>query len=89
MRFSRLFSVGPVILAPLLPLVTADVNPQLVAQLKTAGTQLDRLALLPNDATDWTFDFTAQPGYSFSPASVVTANVASFPVSTPLSVFDT
>ena len=56
-------------------------NPELVAKLRAAGTQLDRLALLPNDATDWTFDFTAQKGYSFQPASVVSANVASFPVS--------
>lgn len=34
--------------------VTRD--PGLVAQLKVAATQLDRLALLPDDS-DWTFDF--------------------------------
>lgn len=43
------------------------------------GTQLDRLDLLPSDPTDWTFDFNVQPGYTFNPASVVNANVASFP----------
>jgi len=30
--------------------------PDLVAKLKVAATQLDRLALLPHDE-DWTFDF--------------------------------
>ena len=73
-------------------------NPALVAKLRMAGTQLDRLEILPNDDTDWyavsrtqhyatilttrarTFDFTKQPGYTFKPASVVSANGASFPV---------
>lgn len=55
-------------------------NPQLVAQLKAAGTQLDRLQLLPKDETDWTFDFAAQDGYTFKPASVINANTASWPV---------
>jgi hypothetical protein len=68
--------------AGLFSLANADVtkNPQLVAQLKAAGTQLDRLKLLPNDDTDWTFDFVAQDGYTFNPASVVNANTASWPV---------
>ena len=34
-------------------------DPQLVAQLRTAATQLDRLALLPTDE-DWLFDFTVR-----------------------------
>lgn len=51
------------------------VNPDLVAKLKTAATQLDRLNLLPDDS-DWLFDFNAQPGYTFSPGSVVNANVS-------------
>ena len=53
-------------------------NPALVGQLKTAATQLDRLNLLPEDS-DWLFDFTAQPKYTFSPGSVVNANAATFP----------
>ncbi|KAI9870606.1 MAG: hypothetical protein M1830_004051, partial [Pleopsidium flavum] len=48
-------------------------NPELVAKLKTAATQLDRLNLLP-DNSDWLFDFNAQPSYTFSPGSVVNAN---------------
>jgi hypothetical protein len=48
------------------------------AQLETATQQLDRLALLPSDS-DWLFDFTAQPSYTFSPGSVVNANAATFP----------
>ncbi|MCJ1297880.1 hypothetical protein MMC08_000668 [Hypocenomyce scalaris] len=58
--------------------VDQTVNPQLVAQLKTAATQLDRLALLP-DNSDWLFDFTAQPNYTFTPGAVVNANAATFP----------
>jgi hypothetical protein len=69
-------------LAALISPIKADEtqNPDLVAKLKAAGSQLDRLKLLPNDDTDWTFDFTAQKKYSFDPASVVNANSASFPV---------
>ncbi|GAB7347631.1 hypothetical protein MBLNU459_g4501t1 [Dothideomycetes sp. NU459] len=53
-------------------------NPELVAQLKTAATQLDRDALLPDDS-DWLFDFTAQEYYTFSPGGVINANAATFP----------
>lgn len=51
------------------------VDPDLVAKLKTAATQLDRLNLLPDDS-DWLFDYNAQAGYTFSPGSVVNANVS-------------
>ncbi len=51
------------------------VNPDLVAKLKMAATQLDRMDLLPNDL-DWLFDFNAQHDYTFSPGSVVNANVS-------------
>lgn len=51
------------------------VNPDLVAKLKTAATQLDRLKLLPENS-DWIFDYNAQPGSTFSPGSVVNANVS-------------
>lgn len=53
-------------------------NPTLDAELETAATQLDRLALLNTDA-QWTYDFTAQSSYTFSPGSVVNANAATFP----------
>lgn len=55
-------------------------DPGLDANLNTAATQLDRLALLPNDS-QWTFDFTEQSTYTFSPGSVVNANAATFPAS--------
>lgn len=58
--------------------VDKTVNPALDAALKTAATQLDRLALLPSDS-DWIFDFRAQPSYTYSPGSVVNANAATFP----------
>jgi hypothetical protein len=58
--------------------VDKTVNPPLDASLKTAATQLDRLALLPKDS-DWLFDFRAQPSYTYSPGSVVNANAATFP----------
>jgi Cupin len=80
---TRLWTTGLILaIAALLSPAAADTtkNPELVAQLKATGTQSDRLELLPNDATDWTFDFAAQDGYTFSPASVVNANTASWPV---------
>jgi len=61
--------------------VDITTDPALVASLKSAATQLDRLKLLPN-AADWLFDFTAQPGYTYSPGSVVNANAATFPALT-------
>jgi hypothetical protein len=83
MQSSHLWRIGLLLATFALPFpVKANVikNPQLVAQLKAAGTQLDRLKLLPNDKTDWTFDFTAQDGYTFEPASVINANTASWSV---------
>ncbi|KAF7190686.1 Spherulin-1B [Pseudocercospora fuligena] len=54
-------------------------NPQLIAKLTTAATQLDRLALLPSNE-DWTFDFTAQrTTYNFKPGGVSNMNAATFP----------
>lgn len=66
-------------LLPHLTVADRSQNPTLIDNLRMGGTQLDRLDLLPSDANDWTFDFHAQKGYSFSPASVVTANTANFP----------
>jgi hypothetical protein len=53
-------------------------DPELVGNLATAATQLDRLAYLSQDS-DWTFDFTAQKYYSWSPGGVINMNVATFP----------
>lgn len=53
-------------------------NPELVARLKMAATAKDRADLLPRNE-DWLFDFRAQPSYTYSPGSVVSANIASFP----------
>ena len=61
--------------------VDQTVNPQLDAQLKSAATQLDRQKLLPSDSM-WIFDFSAQPGYTYNPGSVVNANAATFPAMT-------
>lgn len=60
---------------------TAD--PEKDAALKAAGTYLDRLALLPEDS-DWTYDFSKNPLYTWSPGSVVNANAATFPAATGL-----
>ncbi|KAI9759419.1 MAG: erv26 super protein [Chaenotheca gracillima] len=53
-------------------------NPDLVAKLKMAATNMDRMKLLPKDS-DWQFDFTKQEKYTFSPGGVINANAATFP----------
>lgn len=54
-------------------------DPELISQLITANSQLDRLALLKSDE-DWFFDFKIQqPFYNFSPGGVVNMNSATFP----------
>jgi hypothetical protein len=58
--------------------VDKTVNPTLDQQLFEAPTNLDRLALLPDDQ-EWVFDFTAQPFYTFAPGGVINANAATFP----------
>ena len=58
--------------------VDKDSNPDLVAKLRMANTNLDRLALLPKDE-DWLFDFTKSDKYTFAPGGVVNANAATFP----------
>lgn len=63
------------------PVSTVNVtsNPDLISKLITANSQLDRLALLPDDAKDWHFDFTVQKNYNFAPGGVVNMNAATFP----------
>ncbi|TKX24222.1 cupin-like protein 1 [Elsinoe australis] len=58
--------------------VDKTVNPDLVAKLRSAATNLDRLALLPDDE-DWTFDFNNQSNSHYQPGGVVNANAATFP----------
>lgn len=72
------------ILAILLPFVIAigqTVNPGLSAKLKLATTSTDRHAALPNNS-DWTFNFTNEKHWTWTPGSVVNANAASFPALT-------
>jgi len=66
------------VLIGLVSAVDKTQNPTLDEQLETAPTQLDRLALLPNNS-EWLFDFYAQPNYTYSPGSVINANAATFP----------
>ena len=72
-----------VLLATTLSLIASAVdvtsNPDLISKLITANSQLDRLALLPDDAKDWHFDFTVQKNYNFAPGGVVNMNAATFP----------
>jgi hypothetical protein len=46
--------------------IDVDANPSLVAKLRMANTNLDRMKLLPKDS-DWLFDFTKQEKYTFAP----------------------
>lgn len=58
--------------------VDATEYPDLIAKLITANSQLDRLALLPDDK-DWHFDFTTHKNYNFAPGGVTNMNAATFP----------
>jgi len=73
-----LLSIVALGLASVARAVDADTNADLVAKLKMADTNIDRMNLLPND-TDWLFDFTQQAKYTFSPGGVINANAATFP----------
>lgn len=58
--------------------VDKDVNPDLVAKLRMANTNLDRMKLLPNN-DDWIYDFTTSDKYTYAPGGVINANAATFP----------
>ncbi|KIW09724.1 hypothetical protein PV08_12008 [Exophiala spinifera] len=80
------FGLGFIVLAVLASLALAvdkDKDPSLVAKLRLANTNLDRLKLLPKDE-DWVFDFTKQDKYTFSPGGVINANAATFPATVGL-----
>jgi len=78
MVFTCLLSIVAITIASVALAIDADVNPDLVAKLRMADTNLDRMALLPSNS-DWLFDFTQQSKYTFSPGGVVNANAATFP----------
>ncbi|KAJ4375298.1 hypothetical protein N0V83_002384 [Neocucurbitaria cava] len=86
--FSPLFFLT--FLLPLFP-VHADqakshtTNPDLNARLKTAATNFDRQALLPQDS-DWYYDFEQHPNYNSAVGAVITADAASFPALTNLGI---
>lgn len=73
--------IGFIVFAVVASVVLAidkDQDPDLVAKLRVANTNLDRMNLLPHDS-DWFFDFTKQDKYTFSPGGVINANAATFP----------
>lgn len=63
------------------PLLAVDIpiNATLNAALKTAPTELTKLAMI-NESLE--FDFTASKYYTYAPGGVVNANAANFPAAT-------
>lgn len=63
------FAIVSLLVLAIVALVKAvdkDVDPDLVAKLRMANTNLDRLALLPNN-DDWVYDFTTSEKYTYEP----------------------
>jgi hypothetical protein len=77
--FSRTILAASLVLATLTQAVDVTEQPDLIAKLISANSQLDRLALLPDDATHWHFDFTTKQNYNFAPGGVTNMNAATFP----------
>jgi hypothetical protein len=74
----QLFGFLLALLSQLITAVDVTRDAAMISKLDLAATQLDRLALLPND-DDWVFDFTAQkPYYSWAPGGVTNMNAATF-----------
>lgn len=78
MVFLGLSFVVCAVIASVAIAIDVDADPNLVAKLRMANTNLDRMNLLPKDS-DWLFDFTKQEKYTFAPGGVVNANSATFP----------
>ena len=77
--YFQLAVAGALLIARYAGAVDVTRDPSLDANLATSATQLDRLALLPED-NDWLFDFTVQkPYYNFAPGGVTNMNAATFP----------
>jgi len=81
-----MFATILLLVSATLPLVSGEAsssratNPNLVAALKTAATNYDRLALLQD--SDWVYDFSAHPNFNSPTGAVIVADSASFPAST-------
>lgn len=61
-----ILSLAVLAIVALVKAVDKDSNPDLVAKLRMANTNLDRMALLPNDE-DWVYDFTKSDKYTYAP----------------------
>ena len=81
MAFLGLWLVVVTIIASVALAVDTDKDPELVAKLRMANTDLDRQKILSKDS-DWLFDFTTSDKYTFAPGGVVNANSATFPATT-------
>lgn len=66
MVFLGLSFVVCAVIASVAIAIDVDADPNLVAKLRMANTNLDRMNLLPKDS-DWLFDFTKQEKYTFAP----------------------
>ena len=77
--FARAIIAASLALTHHVAAVDVTENPDLIRDIITANSQLDRLALLPDDAKDWHFDFTNKKNYNFAPGGVVNMNAATFP----------
>jgi hypothetical protein len=61
-----ILSLAVLAIVALVKAVDKDVDPDLVAKLRMANTNLDRLNLLPNNE-DWVYDFTKSEKYTYEP----------------------
>ncbi|KAH7081963.1 RmlC-like cupin domain-containing protein [Paraphoma chrysanthemicola] len=75
----------------LLPILTSaqqksrTINPTLNANLKSAATNFDRNALLPQDS-DWYYDFDTHANWPSATGAVITADAATMPSLTGLGI---
>jgi hypothetical protein len=65
-----ILSLAVLAIVALVKAVDKDVDPDLVAKLRMANTNLDRMALLPSN-DDWVYDFTKSDKYTYSPGGGV------------------
>lgn len=79
--FAMVFGVLSLLVLAIVATVYAvdqPANADLVQQLRMANTNLDRMALLPND-DDWLFDFTQSEKYTFAPGGGKPSRLPIFP----------
>jgi hypothetical protein len=65
-----ILSLAVLAIVALVKAVDKDVDPDLVAKLRMANTNLDRMALLPSN-DDWVYDFTKSDKYTYAPGGGV------------------